>query len=285
MSDSQRAAYTYRPMTAADVASAHALSVALKWPHRLEDWAMLQRVAQGFVAEHQGQLVGSAFACHQGAFSTIGLVIVSDEHQGKGIGRTLMDLALAAVAPRTPLLNATLAGAPLYENMGFKPFGEIQQRQGQAAALAPVPLPGGESTRPLTNADTARLVALANAGTGLDRQALIADLLPTLEHGLGLERDGQLQGFALLRPFGRGLCLGPVIAQNVAQARHLIQQLLSKVPYAFVRIDIPADCGLADWLEQAGLKRVDSVTPMSLGPVPQASEGVQQFALITQAIG
>ena len=40
-------AYVYRPMTEADLPAAHALSVQLKWPHRLEDWAMLQRVSDG----------------------------------------------------------------------------------------------------------------------------------------------------------------------------------------------------------------------------------------------
>ena len=285
MSVSQPSSYVYRPMTAADVGNAHALSVALKWPHRLEDWAMLQRVAQGFIAEDNGTLIGSAFACHQGDFSTIGLVIVSDDYQGKGIGRRLMDMALETVPPRTAILNATLAGAPLYEKMGFKVFGEIQQRQGQAPSLEPVPLKAGDHCRGLAQADTARLIDLANAGSGLDRSAILADVLPGIERGVVIERDGQLQGFALLRPFGRGLCIGPVIAQNTEQARHMIEELLSKVPYAFVRIDIPADCGLAPWLEEIGLKRVDSVAPMSLGAAPKATQGVQQFALVTQAIG
>lgn len=285
MSVSQPSSYVYRPMTAADVGNAHALSAALKWPHRLEDWAMLQRVAQGFIAEDNGTLIGSAFACHQGDFSTIGLVIVSDDYQGKGIGRRLMNMALETVPPRTAILNATLAGAPLYEKMGFKVFGEIQQRQGQAPSLEPVPLKAGDHCRGLTQADTVRLTDLANAGSGLDRSAILADVLPGIERGVGIERDGQLQGFALLRPFGRGLCIGPVIAQNTEQARHMIEELLSKVPYAFVRIDIPADCGLAPWLEEIGLKRVDSVAPMSLGAAPKATQGVQQFALVTQAIG
>lgn len=95
----QRPDFEFRPMTAADVGNAHELSIALKWPHRLEDWAMLQRVAQGFVAVHNGRLIGSAFACHQGEFSTIGPVIVSDDYQGKGIGRKLMELAVGCVAP------------------------------------------------------------------------------------------------------------------------------------------------------------------------------------------
>jgi hypothetical protein len=187
--------------------------------------------------------------------------------------------------PRTAILNATQAGAPLYEKMGFKSFGEIQQRQGQAPSLLPMPLKAGNHCRNLTGADSARLIELANAGSGLDRSSVLADVLPGIERGIGIERDGLLRAFALLRPFGRGLCIGPVLAENADQARHMIEELLSKVPYAFVRIDIPADCGLAHWLEDIGLKRVDSVTPMSLGPVPAAADGVQQFALVTQAIG
>ena len=97
MSVAQRPSHLYRPMTAEDVAAAHALSVLLKWPHRLEDWAMLQRVAEGFVVEDNGRLIGTAFACPQGAYATIGLVIVSDEYQGQGIGRKLMEMALEAL--------------------------------------------------------------------------------------------------------------------------------------------------------------------------------------------
>ncbi|CAM3331658.1 GNAT family N-acetyltransferase [Pseudomonas floridensis] len=281
----QRLDFEYRPMTADDVANAHELSIALKWPHRLEDWAMLQRVAQGFVALHNGRLIGSAFACHQGEFSTIGLVIVSDDYQGKGIGRKLMEMAVGSVPPRTAILNATLAGAPLYAKMGFVSFGEVQQRQGQAQLPEPTALKAGEQCRSLTEADHARIVELANAGTGLDRSAVLSDVFGNLEHAVGVERDGGLQAVALMRPFGRGLCIGPVIAENAEQARHMIEQLMAKVPYAFVRIDVPSDGGLVDWLEAAGLKRVDAVACMSMGAVPQPSQGVRQFALITQAIG
>lgn len=286
MSVSPRPVYLYRPMTAADVDAAHALSVLLKWPHRREDWAMLQRVSQGFVAEDQGRLIGTAFACHQGAFSTIGLVIVSDDYQGQGIGRQLMGHAIEAIAPRTAMLNATVAGTPLYASMGFIEFGRIQQHQGQAQTPPAVAaLAAGEQYRALGEADHARVLELANAGSGLDRQAVLSDVLPDVEHAAGIERDGQLQAFALLRPFGRGLCIGPVIAQNAEQAKYLIASLLHRVPYAFVRIDTPVQTGLVGWLEEAGLACVDSVAQMALGTPPQATAGVEQFALITQAIG
>ncbi|MGY2257921.1 GNAT family N-acetyltransferase [Pseudomonas sp. SDO55104_S430] len=275
----------YRPMTSADVPAAHALSVRLKWPHRLEDWAMLQRIAEGFVAEDGEHLIGTAFTCPQGAYATIGLVIVSDDYQGQGIGRKLMELALEASTPRTAILNATLAGAPLYISQGFVEFGLIQQHQGQAKVIDTPTLPVNERSRPLTVSDRARQLELANAGSGLDRESVLNVLLDVTEHAVGIERDGQLSAFAILRAFGRGYCVGPVIAQTADQAKHLIGSLLAQVPDTFVRIDVPADCGLSDWLETAGLKQVDKVAQMARGTPPQSVGDVSQYALVTQAIG
>lgn len=276
-------AYVYRPMTVADLPAAHALSVQLKWPHRLEDWAMLQRVSDGFVVIDGERLIGSAFTCPQGDYATIGLVIVSNDYQGQGIGRRLMEQAIAACGARTPVLNATLAGAPLYASQGFVEFGHVQQHQGQVQVPERPTLAEGESCRALNADDHTALLALAKAASGMDRREVLRDL--QVENAVGIERDGQLRGFALLRPFGRGRCIGPVVAETIDQAKHLIATLLAQVPDAFVRIDIPVVCGLSDWLEQAGLKNIDTVAQMAKGTPPQASQGVYPFALITQAIG
>ncbi|SFO98700.1 GNAT family N-acetyltransferase [Pseudomonas borbori] len=277
--------YTYRPMTAADVPAAHALSVKLKWPHRLEDWAMLQRVAEGFVVEDAGQLIGTAFTCPQGAYATIGLVIVSDDYQGKGIGRRLMEQALQACGSATAVLNATLAGVPLYASQGFIEFGRINQHQGQVQAVTPPALAAGESCRNATADDWPRLLELAKAGSGLDRTRVFDELHDAIERTVILERDGQPCAFAMLRPFGRGRAISPIVAQNPKQARQLIAELLAELPGAFVRLDIQADSGLGEWLSAAGLPQVDSVAQMARGTPPQATGGVQQFALVTQAIG
>ncbi|MGE1151607.1 GNAT family N-acetyltransferase [Pseudomonas kitaguniensis] len=278
-------AYVYRTANAADMPAAHALSVHLKWPHREEDWAMVQRTSEGFVAEHDGQLVGVAFACHQGAYSSIGLVIVSDQHQGKGIGRKLMNLCLEAAAPRTPILNATESGAPLYASMGFVDFARIQQHQGVAQMPAPMPAAEHARCRALSPAEYPLVIESANAGSGLDRSAVLNDLLPSAEHVVGIEVQGHLQGCALLRRFGRGHLIGPVVAHDQQQARQMITHLLQLIPGAFVRFDIPTACGLADWLESLGLPCVDKAPRMVLGAPPQSSGGIAQFALVTQAIG
>ena len=37
-----------RPLLAADLAQAHALTQALRWPHRQEDWALALAMGQGW---------------------------------------------------------------------------------------------------------------------------------------------------------------------------------------------------------------------------------------------
>ncbi|EPJ96431.1 GNAT family N-acetyltransferase [Pseudomonas psychrophila] len=285
MSALHTSACIYRPMTQADLPAAHGLSSQLDWPHRLEDWGLLHRVFKGFVATVDDRLIGTAFACPQGNFATIGLVVVNPDFQGQGIGRLLMELALDACQPGTPILNASVAGAPLYLSQGFVEFGTIEQRQGLARAVTLEPLAEDEHLRALCEQDQVRQLALANAGSGLDRSALFAQLHDTIEHTAGIETDGQLQAFALLRRAGRGHCIGPVIAQNTRQARHLITTLLAQIPNQFVRIDVPMDSGLCEWLTLAGLEPVDRVTQMALGSPPQPNPLVRQFALVSQAIG
>ena len=275
----------YRPMTRADLPAAHALSAQLNWPHNLQDWELLHRTFIGLVACVDERLIGTAFACPQGAFATIGLVVVDPEFQGQGIGRKLMEQALEACQPCTPILNASDAGAPLYLSQGFVEFGIIEQRQGLAQAVALQALAEDEHCRALGEADLIRQLALANAGSGLDRRAIFAQLPDTLEHSTGIVRDGQLQAFALLRRAGRGQCIGPVVAENQRQAKHLIATLLARIAGQFVRIDVPQDSGLCEWLSLAGLEPVVRVTQMALGTPPLTAAGVRQFALVSQAIG
>lgn len=67
-----------------------------------------------------------------------------------------------------------------------------------------MPLIKGSQCRALHPADYPRLIELANAGSGLDRTAVLNDLLPMAESVVGIDVDGELQGIALLRRFGRG---------------------------------------------------------------------------------
>ena len=132
----------YRRMNESDLAAAHALSQGLRWPYRLEDWEFLLRLGAGFVAQECGAVIGTGLCWKQGdRHGSLGAIIVSPDHQGKGIGRKLMHLVLEELAGRCTLLNATPAGQPLYESLGFKATGTIHQHQGTMLAAPLLRLP------------------------------------------------------------------------------------------------------------------------------------------------
>lgn len=277
---------TIRPMTLDDLGAAHELSLNLKWPHRMDDWAMMLRLSRGFVAEHSGKVIGTAFACPQGAYVSIGLVIVSDQYQGLGLGRRLMDSVLAIAEPATPVLTATVAGTPLYQKLGFVVYAAIHQHQGVPGPVAQVGrLAPGEKLRKLTGDDQFELMALTSAACGMDRTWPISEVFAVAQQGAVIERDGRACAFAALRPFGRGLSIGPVIAENAEQAKRLISTLLASVPDAFVRLDVTASSDLSAWLSSLNLAQVDTVQQMARGEAPVSAVEARQFALVTQAIG
>jgi len=130
----------YRKFASTDVAAAHRLSLEVGWPHRLEDWRFLQRLGTGHVATDTAGVVGTILTWkHDARNASLGMVIVSPDRQGRGIGRELMKRALRDLTRRSVTLNATRVAVPLYEKAGFVAVGAIEQHQGIAA---PVPAVG-----------------------------------------------------------------------------------------------------------------------------------------------
>lgn len=277
-------AITYRRMSENDLPAAHALSQAVRWPHRLEDWQFSLRLGTGFVAEENGAMTGTGLCWKQGdKHGSLGLIIVSPEHQGKGIGRKLMNLVLKELGDRCTLLIATVAGQPLYESLGFQATGAIHQHQGTLATVAPLALPHGENIRPAAPGDIVKIVELANRGTGMARDDVLKQLVSVAE-GAVLERNGELGGFSIMRRFGRGHAIGPVVAPDSARAKALIAYWSSTYAGSFVRVDVTGTSGLGAWLAEAGLAQVDSGVAMARNGVPPQDEAVQQFAIVSQAL-
>jgi len=272
-----------RPMTEVDIPAAHALSVLLGWPHRLEDWQMMLRLSHGVVLEEGGKIIGTAFCCVQGRYSTIGLVIVADSHQGRGLGRRLMEAALAAGGTATATLTATSQGAPLYEKLGFVTYGALAQHHGVLETSPAVRSP--IAVRPLRADEHVAVQALAQAASSFTRGAVLDEVLKIAERVLVVEEGGLLTGLAVLRPFGRGLMIGPVIAGSTAQAQALIESVLVHCAGRFVRIDVTAGSGLSEWLASVGLPNVDRPVQMTRGKAPGGDGQVTQVGVVTQALG
>jgi ribosomal protein S18 acetylase RimI-like enzyme len=277
-------AITYRRMNENDLLAAHVLSQAVHWPHRLEDWQFVLRLGTGFVAEEGEALIGTGLCWKQGnKHASLGMIIVSPDHQGKGIGRELMNLVLEELGNRCTLLIATPAGQPLYERLGFVATGTIHQHQGTMATIAPVALAAGENIRLAEPGDIAKIIELANRATGMSRDEALKQLVSVAE-GAVLERNGELAGFSIMRRFGRGHAIGPVVAPDSERAKALIAHWSSAYAGSFVRVDVTGTSGLGIWLTEAGLVQVNAVVAMARNGVPPQDEAVKQFAIVNQAL-
>lgn len=280
---------TLRPMTAADLKHTHALSAELRWPHRPQDWEQVFAHGQGFVAERDGEIIASALRWFWGErHATLGLIIVTPACQGRRVGHRLMTALLDGLDDHTVLLHATVAGQGLYERLGFKRIGEVRQHQGIAQQSPPVELEKGWRLRPAGVNDVATVAALDAAARGMPRDAFMADLLDSAESTVILvDEENEPRGFGMLRRFGRGHIIGPVVAPDAQTAKTLIAYLAAVNAGNFTRIDIDFDTRLAEWIESIGLMRVDAPTTMVRGAPLEVSPpgGPTLFAIASQAVG
>jgi len=276
---------TLRAMTPEDIEQCYRMTQALKWPHRREDWQLALQLGEGTVIEEQGRVIGSAMLWRWGEHAaTLGLVIVDNQQQGRGLGKQLMLAQLEKVPDGNVRLHATEMGKGLYEKLGFVSCGEIRQHQTRALASLPdAVIPAGLHLRPATPADHAVLVKLDQQAHGMHRPALFDHLLRDCQTLLLQDDQQQIQGFASLRRFGHGWAIGPVIATALPVAQALVATLMQPLQGQFLRIDTDASLPLASWLNTLGLDQVDAPTTMVRG-TPWTPQGMQAFGLMTQAM-
>lgn len=269
-------------LTTADLADAHRLSLAVGWPHRIADWAFALGIGDGYMARSEARAVGTVMWWQYGATQArIGMVIVEPGQQRMGLGRRLMEAGLAHLDAPSILLNATLAGEGLYRRLGFVPLDIVAQYQGIAAP--PTRGFATERVRALRSSDMTAVAACDREAIGARRGAALQALV---ESGAAIvcEAGGRVQGYAVCRRFGRGHVIGPVAAQDQADAAALVAYWLDRHAGTFVRIDTPPGRGLAGLLDRYGLTKVDEVVTMVRG-IPPATGPTRAYALANQALG
>ncbi|MBX5132188.1 GNAT family N-acetyltransferase [Rhizobium lentis] len=276
-----------------DLDKLHALSMAVAWPHRREDWQFLREFGQGIAAiDEIGRILGSAmWFPYDGRFATIGMVITSPRLQANGAGQWLMGHALDQVAGRNLGLNATRAARRLYLALDFVGEAPVFQCQGEATVPQNVELPAGAAIRPVEAEDLEAIAELDRVAFGTDRTLLLTRLMAHSK-GVVLVRAGRIEAFSLCRRFGRGHVVGPVVAVSDADAIAVVHPHALEHAGSFLRLDTREKAGIfADFLSRCGLAVFDFVITMSLGdpwlPIPGGHVGhrPKTYALVSQALG
>lgn len=274
---------TIRTLCETDLERAFHLSQSVGWPHRIDDWQMMRSLGRGFVADFAGEVVGTAMHFDYGdQFSSLGMIIVAPDMQGRGIGRQLLQSLQASCEGRVLALNSTPAGKSLYESSGFKPAGKIQQFQGETQTFC------ADQTKSISTLDETNISEVVHFDfdrTALDRSRTIQQLL-RVGIGFSYKAGSNMLGYGIVRRFGLGHLIGPVVATEEGAAHDITQRLIREVN-GFVRIDTTtAGSGLESLLKANGLKCVSSVVSMTFTP-PHIDRrpSEQQYAVASQALG
>jgi len=276
-----------------DLAQLHALSIAVGWPHRAEDWQFMRGIGRGIVAlDEIDRVLGSAmWFPYTETLAAVGMVITSPRLQALGTGQWLMKRVMAECEGRTFRLNATRAALRLYLSLDFNRQKTVFQCQGEANRPEAWPRPSETADlRPLVEADLARIIDRDAQAYGVPRTKLITGLLQQ-SSGYGLFRLDQLEAFALCRRFGRGHVIGPVVASCDEDAIAIVAPHVVAHERHFLRLDTHLEAGqFRTFIERAGLSVYDTVTTLSLraefiDPNRRNAGQPVTYALASQAFG
>jgi GNAT superfamily N-acetyltransferase len=281
---------TCRQMTAADLDDCLALAAGAGWNQRREDWLLFLEFEPDacFVAETEGRLVATTTAIRYGTrFAWIGMVLVHPDLRRRGIGTLLLNAALEALAAcETIRLDATPAGLHVYARLGFVEECALGRQIAPRATWPPWP-DEPPAVTPVTAGDLDEISAFDAPIFGADRRRVLqAWYERTPAAAFQLRRNGRLAGYALGRLGAHFATIGPVIAANEADARHLTTAVGRSFGAVPVGIDSPGrHAAFRAWLERCGFVFQRPLTRMYRGPNRWPGLPEQQWGILGPEIG
>ena len=216
-----------RVMAQQDIPGGVRLNTVIGWNQTAADWERFLTASPNgcFVMEDADKIVGtSATISYENKFAWIGMVLVDPDYRNRGIGTTLLQRAveyLDGAGIPTLKLDATPAGKPLYEKMGFVTEYEID-RWVLKRSVIEEPILAHERTAPDV---LLKALDFDRQAFGADRSKLLHsynDQAPDLT--LVAQTDGQLAGYA----FGRRGLFADHMGAWMARDDDTAQTLLSK---------------------------------------------------------
>ncbi len=256
-----------RLMSEADIPDGMRLKDQAGWNQVAADWLRFLALAEGgcFVCVHAGEVIGSVTTCRFGPIGWVAMLLVAQSHRGNGIGTSRMRRALQFLEEagvRSVRLDATPAGRPLYQALGFRVDFPLWRFAGVARGMR---LDRGICTgQPGDRPEAAELDRLV---TGTDRQKLIDRLVDDNPGRFVLARPvgGPVQGFAIWRPGSSADQVGPCIADRET-GRALLDGVAATLGAGPMIIDVPAGHEAAvAWAASRGLQASRPLWRMTRG--------------------
>lgn len=272
-----------RALTLDDLPDLMALVKEAGWNQTPRDWKMMLALGNGRgLADGTGRIVASALTLPHGtSLGWIGMVLVAGAWRKRGCATRLLQDCITELreAGRVAGLDATPAGQPVYERLGFAGAERITRWRRPARAPA-----GGVAAgiNPAGRADLARMTALDAEIFGAPRPELIQDLC-TRNAPMGWIAGDD--GFLLHRMGLNARQIGPLCAADLATAERLLETALAQLDEELVMDACDAHPGFNALLKAQGFVIERPFIRMYLGtPTPTGDPG-RLFAIAGPELG
>ena len=254
-----------RPFRESDLAEAMKLKESADWNQTEKDWQRLIDLDPegSFAAYLDGRVIGTVTTITYGRkLSWIGMMLVDFLYRRLGIGIGLMQAALHylhGIGVDSIKLDATPAGRPLYESLGFRAEGQIERWAGNATWLA-------KQDRLKIDPENRLVIDEFDCQAfGVDRRILLDFLIADcpVEPLMVKAPDGRLEGYALARPGSKAFYIGPIVAKYKEVALSLLDGMLSQLIGKPIYLDFNTGFGLeTEVLTHRGLVKQRDLTRM-----------------------
>lgn len=241
MNSSLPAGYRIRNMQAEDLATAVEWAAREGWNPGLADApAFFAADPRGFfIGELDGKPVGTiSGVAYDHSFGFFGLYIVDPAYRGQGLGMALTRRMLDYLGTRVIGLDGVVAQQDNYRRIGAQTAFVSLRCQGRGGGGRP------EGLTDLTNLEPAQMEALVEVYDARCFPAPRAAFLRAWVNypggtALGVVHEGSLRGYGVIRPCRQGWKIGPLFADDPADADLLYRGLAAAAPDDALFLDVP----------------------------------------------
>jgi ribosomal protein S18 acetylase RimI-like enzyme len=277
-----------RPLADADLETVDAiLKLAFQSSiSRLHDLRLYRQIQPDgwFVASHEEHLIGMVGATNYETFAHVGLMAVHPDAHRQGTGYALMQFILARLEQQgvsEVWLDASDAGRPLYDKLGFVAFDETFVFQGDSnSALV-------ERSPYIQTISMQKLDELVQGDTdvfGANRRRVFRVLLDAFPQRAFMQRDeaGRVMGYV----FAQNNRIGPWVMFQSGSAEDLLRAALA-LPYEeTISVTVPAvNQEALELLQRYGFERVRTNRHMARGISGPPGQRQKIYAQTSLALG
>jgi GNAT superfamily N-acetyltransferase len=275
-----------RLLQESDIAAAMDLKRAAGWNQTESDWRTLLQLAPNgcFAAVFDDQLVGTTTTTSYGSeLAWVGMVLVRPDKRRMGIATKLLQTALSYLDHKVPVvkLDATEAGQPVYQRMGFEVESLIERWSKRGG---PVTL--DRQTQTIDSETRRQILKLDRWAFDADRSKLLDVLLANscVPPSVTRTKSGSVTGYALARSGSNAAYVGPIVAEQISDATETLDRLLEQLDPSPVYVDLNRNWGEGQQLlSERGFEKQRDLIRMKRGFATATSPLV--FAIAGPEIG